>query len=110
MDKVVFKTEIGEQQEFDCEWNDDFTPIDKVMEWLVESKNGGATHIKFGGWASGDSTYMVVGQAVSLREESDEEFRKRELETIKRRIELDKKRQEEERAQYERLKAKFENK
>ena len=83
MEKRIIITQIGNEKELQTDYeygNNDRTRIDEIIDFLIDAKNSGATHIEFDGVTEYDTNHCLEEltiKTVSITEESDVDFKKR---------------------------------
>lgn len=107
MEKKIERVYVGEDKEFNASsWNENTNEIDEVIEFFVNAKKDGATHIMWHATSDFDGASESCEATPFFNElETDESFEKRVLEQNKIILEKEKK----DRATYESLKSRFEN-
>tara|TARA_R110000851_G_scaffold242568_1_gene395110 strand:+ start:377 stop:721 length:345 start_codon:yes stop_codon:yes gene_type:complete len=114
MEKKIIITQIGNEKELQTDYeygNHDRTRIDEIIDFLIDAKNSGATHIEFDDVNEYEYNHCLEEltiKTVSITEESDVDFKKREESNelrIQNSLMWNKKRELKE---LERLKAKYE--
>lgn len=85
-----------------------YTPIEQILEWILESSINGATHIDWYILKYDDGDGEIEAQAFYEYDESDEEYKKRMELLAKRKKDFERLQLSQERRQYNILKKKFE--
>jgi hypothetical protein len=88
--------------------HDDRTDIQDIIEWLVEMKEEGASHVKFEGDVFDGECEDIEIKAVKAREETDAEYYNRIQRELASSEAQRNKQEQKEKLEYERLKAKYE--
>lgn len=111
MNKKIYKVYVGGEKEFNARsWEEDNCTIDEVIDFFVNAKKEGATHVAWRAVTDFDGCSDTCEVETFYNKiESDQDFEKRvSYENLKKeneRIEAYKK----DRETYERLKSRFEN-
>jgi len=109
MEKIKELIKVGDRFEVDVEYIDnlDALPIPKLIEFLKNATDMGATHVRFIFYNCDGEVYNIEITPLMYDEESDEEFNRR-VEIEKRAATLlENKKKAREKALYEELKLKY---
>jgi hypothetical protein len=84
MEKVIIITVVGKDKEIPADYycGDERTNINEVIEFLLDAKQQGATHVEFDGDSEYESTSglnSLTITTVTVVLESDDDFKTREL-------------------------------
>tara|TARA_R110002167_G_C12522887_1_gene638363 strand:+ start:561 stop:905 length:345 start_codon:yes stop_codon:yes gene_type:complete len=83
MEKRIIITQIGNEKELQTDYeygNNDRTRIDEIIDFLIDAKNSGATHIEFDGVTEYDTNHCLEEltiKTVTITEESSADLKKR---------------------------------